>query len=66
MSRLVFTFSVDVCDMSAVQRASPPRLRPPVGALKPLQPGPLSRVRSVTTGRQRHIFSKWGGGGGGF
>lgn len=52
--------SVDVCYMSAVQRAFLPWLGPPVGALILLQPGPLSCVRSLTTGRQRHIF--WTGG----
>lgn len=57
---LGFTFSVDVCNMSAVQRAFLTWLRPPVGALILLQPGPLGCVRSVTTGRQRHIFLSGG------
>lgn len=56
----MFTFSVDVCNMSAVQRAFLSWLRPPVGALILLQPGLLSCVRSVTTGRQRHIFQSGG------
>lgn len=38
----------------------PPAARPPVGALILLQPGPLSCVRSATTGRQRHIFRSGG------